>query len=158
MDHNKKTLKKYQTMKINLQIKTNTILFFFLSSKSKSIHWRENEQVLKNLKLTYYKTINKIALKKFKESIYKNFTVLISGLILLITTNSKRLEKFERIKNLLQKSFSLISLKLNNKMYSINEINQIPYFSYRKNLFVFYKYLERHTKINYIFFYNKNSK
>lgn len=157
MDYNKKALKKYQTIKINSHVKTNTFLFFFLSNKSKNINWKKNEQMLKKLKLTYYKTINKIVLKELKNSIYKNFTPLISGVILLVTTHSKQFEKFEQIKNTLQKDFSLVSLKLNNKIYSVNEVNQISRFSYNKSLFIFYQSLEKYSKINFIFC-NKDSK
>lgn len=158
MDYNKKTLKKYQTIKINSYIKINTFLLFFQSNKSKNISWKKNEQTLKKLKLTYYKTINKIVLRKFKNSIYKNFTTLISGVILLVTTtDKKRFEKFEKIKKTLQSNFSLISVKLNNKIYSVNELQKISYLSHTQNLFIFYQSLERFLKVNYVFC-NKNSK
>ena len=157
MHYNKNTLRKYQAIKINSYIKTNTFLLFFLTNKSKNVSWRKNEQTLKKLKLTYYKTINKIVLKKFKDSIYKNFTALISGVILLITTNSKQLKNFENIRKILQNNFSLISLKLNNKIYSVNEVTKISVFSYKKNLFGFYQSLEKYLKINHIFC-NRNSK
>ena len=158
MDYNKNTLKKYQTTKINSYIKINTFLLFFLTNKSKNISWKKNEQTLKKLKLTYYKTINKIVLRKFKNSIYKNFTTLISGVILLVTTtDKKRFEKFEKIKKTLQSNFSLISVKLNNKIYSVDELKKISYLSHTQNLFIFYQSLERFLKVNYVFC-NKNSK
>lgn len=151
MDYENKTFKKYQTIKTNSYIKTNTFLFFFLSNKSKNNNWKKKEQTLKKLKLTYFKTTNKIVLKQFKNSIFKNFIALICGIILLITTHSKQFEKFENIKNILQKDFSLVSLKLNNKIYSVNEISKISFLSYKKNLFVFYQNLNKYSKINYVF-------
>jgi len=157
MDYNKKTLKKYQTIKINSYIKTNKFLFFFLSNKSTNINWKKNEQILKKLNLTYYKTINKIILRKFKTSVYKNFTALISGIVLLIASSLKQSKRVERIETILHKNFNLLGLKLNNKIYSVNEIKTISDFSYKKILFVFYRFLEKYSKISNSFC-NKNSK
>lgn len=108
--------------------------------------------------MVYYKIINKIILKRFKNSIYKNFDALIGGVILIVAPNTKQLEQFKNIKNTLQINFRLLCLKLNNKIYSINEIKTFSDFSYKKNIFFLYQSLEKYSKISYIINFNKKSK
>ena len=52
------------------------------------------------------------------------------------------------IKNL-KPSFSLISLKLNNKIYSPAQLKGVKSFSYKKNMFNLHKSLDRHLKTSY---------
>ena len=84
-------------------------LFFFQSNKSKSIIWKKNEQTLTRLELSYYKLINKIVLKTLKTSIFKNFTPMICGVILLIKSNTKQ------IKNILNELAILVGTYNKNK-------------------------------------------
>jgi hypothetical protein len=155
--HNNNLFKKYRTFKTNNYIRKNPFLFFFQSNKSKSIIWKKNEQILTKLKLVYYKLINKIALKTLKVSIYKNFTSLICGVILLVKSNTKRIDSYKTIESLLIKDFSLLCVKLNNKFYSINEMKNFQSFSYKKNIFFLYQMLEKYAKISCII-NNKNKK
>ena len=144
------TFKKYQVLKIGSHIKTNTFLFFFLSNKSKSSGWKKIEQILKKLELVYCKIINKVLLKKLKNSIFRNFSVLIGGTILLLAPVKKQLKQFKVIEKTLQFNFSLLCLKLNNKMYSINEVKKLYDFSYKKNVFFLQKSLEKYLKLSHI--------
>lgn len=145
----KSIFKKYQTSKIDKYFKNNTFFFFFQSSKSNQ--WKKNEQELKKLKLQYYKVINKLALKIIQKSIYKKYGSLINGIILFIKTNSKitQINSYV-IKRKLTNNFELLSLKLNNKIYSADQIKSINIFSYTKSMFLFYKSLEKYSKISYI--------
>ena len=148
--HKNNLFKKYRTFKTNNYIKKNPFLFFFQSNKSKSIVWKKKEQTLTKLELAYYKLINKIALKTLKTSIFKNFTPLICGVILLIKSNTKQIKNFKIIEKSLINNFSLLCIKFNNKLYSINEIKNFQSFSYKKNMFFLYQTLEKYSKISYI--------
>lgn len=154
---NTNLFKKYRTLKINTYIKTNAFLFFFQSNKSNHIIWKKNEQKLTRLELVYYKLINKIVLKTFKNSVYKNFIPLICGVVLLIKSNTKQIKDYKTIKKALISNFSLLCLKLNNKIYSVNEIKNFQSFSYKKNMFFLYQTLEKYSKISYTI-NNKKSK
>lgn len=129
-------------------MKKNSLLLFFQSNKSESNVWKNNEQKLKKLKLVYVKLVNKIVVKMFKNSIYKNLASLISGVILAtkFATNNKA-KSFKSIKYALINNFTLLSVKLNNKFYSIKEIYNFSNLSYDKNVFFFYRVLEKNFKI-----------
>src|SRR5687767_1734501 len=144
MNNNRNLLKKYQTFKISHYIKTNPLLFFFQSNKSNSKVWEKNEQKLKKLKLVYYKIANKIILKTFDNSVYKNFTPLICGVILLLKPNTKKTIEYEIIERTLKHNFSLLCMKLNQKMYSVYETKNVRSFSYKKNMFFLYQATEKY--------------
>ena len=83
MDYN---LKNYQTLKTKKYLKKNSFFFIFQSSK---INYKEGiqiEQKIKTLKLKHYKVLNEISSKIIDNSIYKNHSKLISGLILFFKT------------------------------------------------------------------------
>jgi len=147
---NTNLFKIYRTFKFNTYIKKNAFLFFFQSNKSNSVIWKKNEQKLTKLKLVYYKLINKIVLKTFKNSIYKNFTPLICGVILLLKSNTKQIKNYKIIEKTLTNNFSLLCVKLNNKIYSVNEIKNLQSVSYQKNMFFLFQTLEKYSKIIYI--------
>lgn len=115
MDHN---LKNYQIIKLKKYFKKTGLFFLFHSAKLSLTEWTLNEQNLKKLELNYYKPLNKIAIKTFKNSIFKNFSFNIIGLVFFINSCSIKTELnlFSIIK-FLKPSFILTSIKLNNKVY-----------------------------------------
>jgi hypothetical protein len=147
MDFN---LKDYQIFKLKKYFKNNDFFFLFHSAKLSLNQWTIIEQNLKKLKLSYYKTLNGTTLKTLKNSIYKNISSVISSFVVFINPKFKTTE-FDLdllIKNL-KPSFSLISLKLNNKIYSPAQLKGVKSLSYKKNMFNLHKSLDRHLKTSY---------
>ncbi len=148
MDFNSKD---YQSVKLKKFFKSNDFFFLFHSAKLNVNQWIQKEQKLKKLKLSYSKVLKGTTLKLFKSSIYRNLSPLICGFVLLINSNFKTTEfKLKPIKKDLKPSFELISVKLNNKMYSTSQLKGLNSFSYRTNVFNLYKSFDRHLKVSYL--------
>ena len=151
MDYN---LKNYQILKTKNYFKKNNFFFVVQSSKINLKEEIQLEQKIKTLKLKHYKILNGITLKLIKYSIYKRYYKLIGGLISLIKPKFKSTEiRIDKLKKELK--FLLLIVKLNNKIYPESQISNIRTFSFKQNVFNFYKVLEKTTKISYIL---KNSK
>jgi hypothetical protein len=147
MDFN---LKDYQIFKLKKYFKNNDFFFLFHSAKLNLNQWTITEQNLKKLKLNYYKTLNGTTLKTLKNSIYKNITPVISSFVIFINPKFKTTEfDLDSLTKNLKPSFSLISLKLNNKIYSPVQLKGVRSLSYKKNMFNLHKSLDRHLKTSY---------
>ena len=147
MDFNSKD---YQSIKLKKFFKANDFFFLFHSAKLDLNQWTHTEQNLKKLKLRYSKILNGTLLKSFKNSIYKNASSVICGFVLLIRSNFKTTKlPFKSVKKNLKPSFELISVKLNNKMYSTSQLKGLNSLSYRTNVFNLYKSFDQHLKASY---------
>ena len=147
MDFN---LKDYQILKLKKYFKKNSFFFLFQSAKLNLTQWTATEQELKKLKLNYYKTLNGTTLKTFEKSIYKNSSPTITNFVILIDSKFKTTEfDLERLKKDLKPSFSMISLKLNNKIYSPVQLKGVKSLSYKKNMFNLHRSLDQHLKTGY---------
>jgi len=148
MDFNSKD---YQSVKLKNFFKINGFFFFFNSAKLNLNQWIHTEQNLKKLKLNYSKALNGTTLKVFKNSIYANINSVVSSFVLFINSNFKTTElKLNLIKKDLKPSFELISVKLNNKIYSPSQLKGLNIFSYKKNVFNLYGSLDQHLKTSYL--------
>lgn len=85
-----------------------------------SYKYKNLEKELKLLNIKYYKISNKLILNSFKNSIFKNLVSLINGPIIFIN-------KFN-----INIKLSFICIKLNNKIYSKKEFNNINKINYNK--------------------------
>ena len=148
MDFNSK---EYQRVKLKKFFKTNDFFFLFHSAKLDLSQWVQTEQNLKKLKLKYSKILNGATSKLFQASIYRNLSPIICGFIVLINPSFKTTDlKLKLIKKDLNPSFKLISVKLNNKMYSTSQLKGLNNFSYQSNVFNLYKSFDRHLKTTYL--------
>jgi hypothetical protein len=148
MDFNTKS---YQSIKLKKIFKTNDFFFLFHSAKLDLNQWTQTEQNLKKLKLKYLKLLNGTTLKLFKDSIYKNLSPVICGFVLFLNSKFKTTElQLQSVKKDLKPSFELISVKLNNKIYSPSQIKGLKIFSYKKNVFNLYSSFDRHVKTSYL--------
>lgn len=147
MDFN---LKDYQIFKLKKYFRNNNFFFLFHSAKLNLNQWTITEQNLKKLKLNYYKTLNGVTLKTLKSSIYKNSSSIVSSFVVFINPKFKTtvFDLESLIKNL-KPSFSLISLKLNDKIYSPTQLKGLKSLSYKKNMFNLHKSLDRYLKTSY---------
>jgi len=147
MDFN---LKNYQIFKLKKYFKNNDFFFIFHSAKSNSGQWTITEQNLRKLKLSYYKTLNGTALKTLKNSIYRNISPIVTSFVVFINPKFKTKEfDLNLLTKDLKPSFSLVALKLNNKVYSLAQLKGVKSLSYKKNVFNLHKTLDRHLKTSY---------
>lgn len=147
MDFN---LKDYQIFKLKKYFKNNGFFFLFHSAKLSLNQWIIVEQELKKLKLNYYKTLNGTTLKTLEKSIYKTSSPIITNFVTFINLKFKTTEfDLERLKKDLKPSFSLIALKLNNKIYSSAQLKGVKSLSYKKNMFNLHRSLDQHLKTSY---------
>ena len=148
MDFN---FKAYQIVKLKKYFKNNGLFFLFHSTKSNLNKWTVTEQNLKKLKLNYYKPLNKTTVKALKGSIYKNFSSNITGFILFINSRYKATSlNLPLIIKVLKPSFTLVSLKINNKIYSTTQLKGVNDLSYNKSIFTLYKVLDKQLKMSYV--------
>ena len=147
MDFN---LKDYQILKLKKYFKNNDLFFLSHTAKPNLKQWTVTEQNLKKLKLNYYKTLNSTTVTTLKNSIYQNNSSTISSFVVFIDPKFKttKIELDGLTKNL-KPAFSLISLKLNNKIYSPVQLKDFKDLSYKKSMFNFYKSLDNHLKTSY---------
>ena len=148
MDFNFKT---YQIAKLKKYLKNESLFLLFNSTKLSITKWTFTEQNLKKLKLDYSKFLNKTTVKTFKNSIYKNFSSNIVGFILFVNSNQKHIElNLTSLAKILKSSFTLISIKLNNKIYSTSQIKGLSDLSYNKSVFNLYRVLDKQLKTTYL--------
>jgi len=123
----------------------------FHSVKLSSKKWVITEQNLKKLKVSYYKPLNKVTEKTLKHSIYKNISSNVAGFVLLVNTRYKTTNlKLQHLVKSLKSSFTLVSIKLNNKIYSTSQVKGLNDLSYEKSAFNLHKLLNKHLKTSYI--------
>ena len=139
--------KTYQYKKIKKVLKKKFI-FFSNGANCNHKYWISTEQIVHKLKFNYYKTYNKTALKIINNSIYKNIHHIIHSTFFFITPQ-KLTENLILNKTILLNLtnynspflFSLLCLKLNTKLYSINQIKNINSLIYRYSINIFYQFL-----------------
>ena len=148
MDFNSKD---YQNAKLKNFFKTNGFFLWFHSAKLDLNQWTYTEQNLKKLKLNYSKVLNGITLKLFKNSIYANIRPIVCSFVLFINSDFKTTElQLNSIEKNLKPSFKLISVKLNNKIYSTSQLKGLDDLSYKKSVFNLYGSLDQHLKTSYV--------
>ena len=152
MDFN---LKNYRVFKVKTYFKKCNFFFFFHSIKVISNEWVAIEQYLKKLKLKYYKIFNGTTRKTIDNSIYKNFSKLISGTILFVEPQFKTtVLNLNLLEKELKPLFALLSIKLNDKIYSVEQLKNFKVFS-KKNMFNLHRSLDQHLKTSYRLTNNK---
>jgi hypothetical protein len=142
----KLTPKNYKITKTKNYLKKNNLFFFFNGINQNSNNWIKTKQELKNLNLNYYTIFNKTSVNTFKNSIHKNANQTINGITFLI---KPILNNAIMTKKLL---FSLdplvfLSLKLNNRIYSLNQIKYTSSLNYYNNKLLLYQFYLTNIKI-----------
>lgn len=143
--------KIYKTTKTKNFIKTTNLFFFFNGNNKKATDWIATERDLKNIHFQYYKIFNKIASKTFNNSIFKNFESTVNGISFFIKpslSNNSTIKKHILFNNFEFLLFKLITIKLNNKMYSIKQFNKTFSMNYKNNKILLYQFGIVNLKIN----------
>jgi len=135
------TSKEYNILKTKSYLKTTELIFFFNGVAKKSNDWISTEQSLRSMDFSYYKVLNKTTIHTLKNSIINNASTLIYGTTFLIKPlHSIKLSKQVLISKMEPLLFTLLGVKLNNKIYSANIIKLANLLNYSENKFGFYQF------------------
>jgi hypothetical protein len=136
-------LKNYQNDKVKNILKKNNLVLFTLGANQNSQNWMILEQNLYKLSLSYTKTYNNIAKKILENSIFKNLKNSINSTFFFLKPkrNQRMVIKNSTISSLNSIQFTMITLKLNRKIYSAFQLQKIHSFHYKKNIAVLYQFL-----------------
>lgn len=142
------TSKIYQIDKTKKYIKKNNLFFLFNGVNCNSIDWLIIDQNFKLINFKYQKVVNKNINKAVEKSIYCNINTATTGLFFFIKPNKEI--KFIPKKTLFNKfesfNFTLLALKLNNKIYSVKNIKQINFLDYTENNLLLFQSLNVNLK------------
>lgn len=142
--------KEYHIKKTKNYITKKNLFFFCNGVNKRSSDWINAEQELQKLSVSYYKILNKISKKTLNKSIYMNVSSLINSVTFII--QPEKTEKKEITKQMLIKSFEplafiLLAVKVNNKIYSNNQLLDIFSFKYDENKLLFFQFSVTNVKI-----------
>lgn len=134
-------LKNYKFSKLKGYLKKNSILFIYNSKIKKQ--FIQNIQKSKKINVKSYYVSNSLMKKCLSNSIYSNYTFLISGLVLFQEiTEKSNLKK-------LNKQDILLGIKLNNKIYIVTNpiIQKNIKLNYKNEITNLLKTFKQSTKI-----------
>jgi hypothetical protein len=143
--------KNYQFSKTKQYFVKNNFFFLTIGTNQSAQKWLSVEQNLYKLKLDYHKIYNNTAIKLMKESTYKNSTGIISSTFFFIRPKNSQLKlnKSKIFKELNLIKFTLLAIKLNNKIYTKSQTLNVKSFSYRNNMSLMYQFLLTNLKFSY---------
>ena len=149
--HNmKKNLNTYKLKNVKLKLKNYDLLFFFHTINLDSTNKLIIEQKFFKKNLKSYKTSNNSMKIALKNSIFLKFCVSISGsLCLSYYSNEKTIENDFNNSINLNPTMILTALKLNQKIYSSNQLKNLMTLNYSKNITVLNKTLKQLIKQPY---------
>ena len=150
--NNLKNFKHYQIKKI---LKSEQLVLFFHSTDLNKINGLKIKQKFYKNNLICKKIHNNVTRLVFKHSKLKHFDVFIQGS--LCTVYPKKGYDFN-LKHItkLNKSMSVLGLKLNQKIYSQNQLNSISTLNYNNNIKILTKILKQSIKLPYYKFKTSN--
>ena len=143
MDFN---LKVYKHLKIKYFFKTVNFFFFFHGTSLNNENWIKIEQILVYNELKYFRVFNTLVYNILKNSIFKNVTLLIHGPIILLRSTSTNPLSYKTLENI-SSLIDLLCLKINNKVYSKKQIQNLKKMSYKENIIIFYTSMNTFLKI-----------
>ena len=143
-------LKSYKLQKTKNYYKKTPMFFVFNVSNLNSKSWLKIEQVLYAHNLKYYKVYNTLSKKFLEKSIFQNTATLINSSICFVHLDKTKNTSIDVQKIInLSSLMSFLSLRVNNKMYSPQQLNKISSTNYNRNVKVFNNSLKRLLKLPY---------
>ena len=136
-------LKKYQLTKIKKEIKNNKVIFFFHTTNLNSKNELKINKILFEEKLKSFNIKNNLLKIAFKESIFVNQSFLVKGSLCFLSNKLKK-NIDNKLKDLLnfKSNLTLVAIKLNNKIYVIDQLKTLTNLDYINN----FKILNRTLK------------
>jgi hypothetical protein len=121
-------IKTYKLSKIESNFRQNN--FFLLCNTKTTKNNLQTTQKLKKLNLKSYKLYKTLTQRIFKDSIYGNQKFLMNGLVMLVIPEAVlTLNTLSQLNEVA----AVIALKVNNKIYSIEQLNSIIKFKYNND-------------------------
>ena len=135
----------YKILKTKKYIKNNSLFFIFNGHVNTKNLTLAQQNFLK-LNLNSHKIYNSLTKTILKNSIYINYSFMVRGSMIFVTLVNKKINL--KMKNLIDynKTFKLICLKLNHKIYSFLQIKNITNLNFKKNIFIFCNTIKRSIK------------
>ena len=151
--------KDFQLRKLKNYFKNNEFFFLCNSTKLSITERLKTKQNFNKMQLSLKKPQNKIAAKAVKNSIYQRFRPIIESSVLFVTPVLKTSQfAFPSVAKMFEKSFLLLGVKLNNQIYASSQLKGLTHLSYKKNMFVLHKTLDKYLKITYAVTKTRQSK
>jgi hypothetical protein len=145
--------KKNQEANVKRHLKKNNIILLSNGSNQNAQDWLDTEQGLYKLNINYYKTYNNAAFKIIKNTIFKNFINIVSNTLFFFTLkNSKKKSINLLLKNLQKIKFNFYNIKLNCKVYQVNQFKKVSLYpiKYYISIKVLYQFLSTNIKLLHI--------
>jgi len=159
-------LKNYKAFKTSAFLRDNKYIVICLCSNFNYEDWTKIERELHKSNLKYHRLLNKVSINLLRKSIFKNYTFLINGPILLLAVKNKKDINIEQCLKFNSK-ISFLCLKVKSKIYvnsqlaenkfslknknkytkSLNSL-QLSFFSFYKNLCLYTQLKKTENKID----------
>jgi hypothetical protein len=143
------TTKKFKIEKTKNLIKHNNLFIFLNGINRNSNDWILIEQELKKINFNYYKIFNKTSKKTLNNSIFLNTSSLINSMTFLLKplVAEQEINKNILLNKIETLIFSLLAIKVNNKIYSKTKLKNLVTLNYKNNKLLLYKFLISNTKV-----------
>lgn len=143
------TTKKFKIEKTKNLIKHNNLFIFLNGINRNSNDWILIEQELKKINFNYYKIFNKTSKKTLNNSIFLNTSSLINSMTFLLKplVAEQEINKDILLNKIETLIFSLLAIKVNNKIYSKTKLKNLVTLNYKNNRLLLYKFLISNTKV-----------
>lgn len=143
------TTKKFKIEKTKNLIKHNNLFIFLNGINRNSNDWILIEQKLKKINFNYYKIFNKTSKKTLNNSIFLNTSSLINSMTFLLKplVAEQEINKNILLNEIETLIFSLLAIKVNNKIYSKTKLKNLVTLNYKNNKLLLYKFLISNTKV-----------
>lgn len=132
-------LKTYKDFKIKYYLKENKLFFVYTTTSINSKNWLTIEQTLKKYNLNHYRLSNNLAIRTIEVSAYRNYKHFIHSLTMFISSKSKTPLKLKNLISL-EKVLTMLSVKLNNKIYTISQLKNLISLDHNFNILQLFQF------------------
>lgn len=140
-------IKTYKAKHITNYIKKNNFFLIMNGVNKNSINWIQTEQELQKLRFCYYQLLNKISTKKFHGSIYKKAVTVLNGSTFFIKPCFTIIIKHTLLNNFKPLVLAILALKVNNRLYSFNQVQKTHSVYYEKNNMLVSQFFTTYLKL-----------
>ncbi len=137
-------LRKYQILNTKMLLKSKNIFVFSAVAKLNSKNWLLKEQSLDEFNIKVQKLNNKASKKSIENSIYQNIKHIFKGALFTIIFNKNSKVKIDNLQNL--DIIIPFLIKINNKIYTINQIKKLRILNYKFKVLELIKTLKIHKR------------
>ena len=134
--------KTSQQLFLKKYLKQKTLIFFFNGIHLNSTCWKKTEQILSSLSLVLHKNRNNVTTTNLQTSVLRHFKEIANSIFFVMSVrNDLTLTKKHLFSNFFLSLFTLLIIKINNKVYPLTYFKKIQTsFYYKKTILLFYHY------------------